>query len=169
MDQCSMCMPLMIGLFLMAGISVRNLAEGQTLPPCGDQIFQCLNYINYTIPSKTCCIPLQNIYEAQKTCLCQVVFTPGILQVLGVTTTQAVKLGHSCGVDVSSTICEGTTISYVSALLDLAPSSSVEPEGKKKLHEQQAATPGGDEGGANRVAITGLSFVMLFWTYLLYN
>ncbi|OIV94597.1 hypothetical protein TanjilG_06623 [Lupinus angustifolius] len=131
MDRCSMCMPLMIALFLMAGTNVINLAEGQTLPPCGDQLFQCLNYLNYTIPPKSCCIPLQNIYATQKTCLCQVVFTPGILQVLGVTTTQAVILGHSCGVDVSNTGCKA-------ALPDLAPSSSVKPQGKKKSHEQHS-------------------------------
>ncbi|KAF1861841.1 hypothetical protein Lal_00026307 [Lupinus albus] len=132
MDGCSMCMPLMIAMFLMADIRVINLAEGQVLPPCGEQIFQCLNYINYTIPPNTCCVPLKNIYTTQKTCLCHVVFTPGILQVLGVTTTQAVKLGHSCGVDVSNTTCKG-------ALSALAPSSSIEPQGKKKPHEQHLA------------------------------
>ncbi|OIW10820.1 hypothetical protein TanjilG_27766 [Lupinus angustifolius] len=109
MDRCSMSISLVMAWVIMVSISVVNLAEGQALPPCAEQISQCLDYINTTItPSNTCCNPLKNIYATQKTCLCQFVFTPGILESLGVTETQAFKLGHSCGVEISNTICKAT-------------------------------------------------------------
>ncbi|CAL0311674.1 unnamed protein product [Lupinus luteus] len=142
-----------MGWVIMVGISVISLAEGQVLPPCAEQISQCLEYINSTTtPPNTCCNPLQNIYATQKTCLCQFVFTPGILESLGVTKTQALELGHSCGVEVSNTICRA-------ALSASTPLSPVKPQ----------ATPGADEGGAGRVTITVLSFTLLFWTTILFN
>ncbi|XP_019447727.1 PREDICTED: lipid transfer-like protein VAS [Lupinus angustifolius] len=153
MDRCSMSISLVMAWVIMVSISVVNLAEGQALPPCAEQISQCLDYINTTItPSNTCCNPLKNIYATQKTCLCQFVFTPGILESLGVTETQAFKLGHSCGVEISNTICKA-------ALSAPTPSSSVKPQ----------ATRGADEGGAGRVKITVLSFALLFWTAILFN
>ncbi|KAF1873529.1 hypothetical protein Lal_00027567 [Lupinus albus] len=110
MDGSRRCMPLVImGWVIMVGISLISLAEGQALPPCADQISQCLDYINSTnTPPNTCCHPIQNLYATQKKCLCQFVFTLGILESIGVTETQALELGHSCGVELSNTICKAT-------------------------------------------------------------
>ncbi|XP_061357788.1 non-specific lipid transfer protein GPI-anchored 8-like [Gastrolobium bilobum] len=152
MDRSSMCMRLMMGWVLMMGIiSVISIGDAQTVPPCAHQLSPCLDYMNSTNPPDTCCNPLKSIDVTHKICFCQLGFTPGVLEGFGTNTAQALRVLHSCGINFDVSICKASS----SAL----PPSSVQPQ----------ATPGGDEGGEERVRFTGLSFMLFFWTFLLFN
>lgn len=109
-----MSMQLMMALVLMMGITVIGLAEAQdVIPPCAYELPSCLDYINSTNPPNFCCDPIKYLYATQQTCLCKLVFTPDIIEGFGINSTQAIKFGHSCGLDLNITMCKGTYIIYV--------------------------------------------------------
>ncbi|TKY70858.1 Lipid transfer protein VAS [Spatholobus suberectus] len=145
----SMSMRFMMGWVFVMGITV--IADGQTVPLCANQLSPCIDFMNSTNPPDTCCNPIKEINATQKTCFCQLALTPGILEGLGTTTTQAVQLLHLCGVNFEISTCKA--------------SSSAPPPSLVQL----PAMLGGDEGGAGRVTFTGLSFALILCACVLLN
>ncbi|KAG4987566.1 hypothetical protein JHK85_030549 [Glycine max] len=140
-----MSMPLMVVLGMTLVIC---LANGQATPPCAKHLSPCLDVMNSTKPPDTCCNPIK---ETQSTCFCQLVSTPGMLEGIGTTIAQALKLANLCGVNFTLTTCKAST--------SAPPPSLVQPP----------ATLGGDEGGASRAAFTGLSFALFLCACVLFN
>lgn len=101
MYRTSMSMPLMVVLGMTLVIC---LANGQATPPCAKHLSPCLDVMNSTKPPDTCCNPIK---ETQSTCFCQLVSTPGMLEGIGTTIAQALKLANLCGVNFTLTTCKG--------------------------------------------------------------
>ncbi|KAI9111039.1 hypothetical protein K1719_017914 [Acacia pycnantha] len=140
-------------LIAVAVIVATSSVEAQTsVPSCAQQLIPCVNYINTTTtPPTSCCDPIKQTVATQLTCLCNLYTTPGLLDTFGINVTQAVDLSRRCGVNSDLSQCKGSAPS---------PSSGT---------ETPPATPGGGGSGAGRVAVTGLSFLFLFWATLLFN
>ncbi|KAG4930378.1 hypothetical protein AAZX31_17G132900 [Glycine max] len=145
---CKCLVSLVLALVLM-----RSLAEAQsgTSTTCAQELIPCVNFLNgTTTPPSSCCDPLKQTVENQLDCLCNIFFSPGLLQSFNVSVDQALALSRRCGVTNGITSCSNGSAP--------APGSGPPP-----------VTPGGDKGGAGRVTFTGLSFLLLFWVSMLFN
>ena len=105
-----MSMPLMMALVF---ITIISFAEAQIIPPCAEEMSLCLDFMNSSNPPKACCNPVKDAVATQLTCFCRFLFTPGMLEGFGTNITQAIQLGHSCGVTINITICKGTFFSLI--------------------------------------------------------
>lgn len=89
-------------------MSVISLVDAQAAPPCAIQLLPCMDYLNSTTkPPNSCCNPIKDLDEADKTCFCQLALTPGLLEGFGVKISQAFKVLHSCDVNFDITFCKG--------------------------------------------------------------
>ncbi|KAL5186501.1 Lipid transfer-like protein VAS [Glycine soja] len=134
-------------------VLMMSMAEAQsgTSADCAQELIPCLDYLNGTInPPSSCCDPLKRTVQNELACLCNIYFSPGLLQSVNVTVDQALGLSRRCGVTSDLSSCKNGSAP--------APGSRPPP-----------ATPGGDKGGAGTVTFTGLSFLLLFWVSMLFN
>ncbi|XP_057462049.1 non-specific lipid transfer protein GPI-anchored 7-like [Actinidia eriantha] len=130
---------------------VLVVAEGQSsTPSCAQKLVPCANYINSTNPPSSCCEPLREAVTKEMTCLCNLYNTPGLLASFGINITQALLLPGRCKIP-------GDLNSCVKASAPISPSSSEPPP----------ATPGNDKNGADRIAWTRTSSLLLFWASLM--
>ncbi|KAK7406225.1 hypothetical protein VNO78_07845 [Psophocarpus tetragonolobus] len=147
----SMALMLMLMLMLMSWVLVLGRGKGQTIPLCAVELSPCIKYLNSTKPPDTCCDPIKEINGTQETCFCELALSPGILEGLGTTTTQALQLAHLCGVNFTITTCKASSSAPIP--------SSVQPP----------AIVGGDQGGASRAKFTGHFFTLLLCACVLFN
>ncbi|MED6133969.1 hypothetical protein PIB30_117016 [Stylosanthes scabra] len=149
------------GLVLVAVVMMMSssLSEAQSSSSgsgsdtsCASNLVPCANYLNSTKPPSSCCTPLKETVEKQLTCLCNLFYTPGLLESFHINVTQALELSRRCGITQGISSCKESAPS--------PSSSSTTPP---------PATPGGDKGSAGRVAVTGFSFLVLFWASMLFN
>ena len=134
-------------------VLMMSMAEAQsgTSADCAQELIPCLAYLNGTInPPSSCCDPLKRTVQNELACLCNIYFSPGLLQSVNVTVDEALGLSRRCGVTSDLSSCKNGSAP--------APGSRPPP-----------ATPGGDKGGAGTVTFTGLSFLLLFWVSMLFN
>ncbi|PRQ18087.1 putative bifunctional inhibitor/plant lipid transfer protein/seed storage helical [Rosa chinensis] len=118
---------------------------------CANDLVPCANYLNNTDqPSTTCCTAIKQTVATQLRCLCNLYFTPGLLQAVGANTTSALRIANACGVD-------SVGVDQCKAILG-APTAS-----------PPSAVPGGDgSSGSGRIAWTGLPALLLFWASVMY-
>lgn len=94
-------------------MSVMNLAEGQSgsVSSCVQDIIPCADYLNATNPPASCCDPLKQTVATKLKCLCDIFYTPGLLDSFKINVTQALDLSRRCGVKGGLSSCKGTNIS----------------------------------------------------------
>ncbi|KAK7346679.1 hypothetical protein VNO80_21202 [Phaseolus coccineus] len=128
-----------------------SLAEAQSgTTTCAQDLIPCADYLNATTtPPSLCCDPLKRTVENELTCLCNLFYTPGLLQSFNISIDNALALSRRCGVTSDLTSCNNGAPS---------PGSSAPP-----------ATTGGDKGGAGKVTFSGISFLLLFWVSMVFN
>ena len=100
---CKCLVSLVLALVLM-----RSLAEAQsgTSTTCAQELIPCVNFLNgTTTPPSSCCDPLKQTVENQLDCLCNIFFSPGLLQSFNVSVDQALALSRRCGVTNGITSC----------------------------------------------------------------
>ncbi|XP_057763394.1 non-specific lipid transfer protein GPI-anchored 7-like [Arachis stenosperma] len=150
MDSYRLMMMMMMAVVLMIVVTFGE-AQTNAYPACATELVPCVEYKNSKKPPNACCNPLKNVFQTQLACLCQIVLTPAFLESFGSNTTQTIRFVRSCNLNLSVSLCQD-------ALSAPPPSVSVKPK----------ATAGADEGGAGRVALSGFSFQLLFWCYVLF-
>ncbi|XP_058734225.1 non-specific lipid transfer protein GPI-anchored 7-like [Vicia villosa] len=136
---------LMVAMVL---IMMINTTEAQDNTSCASNLVPCADYLNSTKPPSSCCDPLKKTVETQLTCLCNLFYSPGLLQTLNVNKTQALELAGKCGISGGLSSCKQASGSAP------APTSGGSPPAK-------SGGESGDKGGAGRVSFTGFSFVLL--------
>ncbi|WJX94607.1 hypothetical protein P8452_76010 [Trifolium repens] len=124
-----------------------NTIEAQDTPSCAAQLIPCADFLNSTKPPNSCCDPLKKTVETQLTCLCNLFYTPGLLESLRINITQALDLSRNCGVTSDISTCKHAG--------SAPPPTAGSPP----------ATKGG-EGAAGRVSFTGFSFLLLLASML---
>ncbi|CAJ1943450.1 unnamed protein product [Sphenostylis stenocarpa] len=142
----------LLSLVVVLALSM-SLAEAQSgnTANCAQELIPCMDYLNgTTTPPSSCCDPLKRTVETELTCLCNLFYTPGLLQTFNISVDNALALSRRCGVQSDLTNCNNGTAQ--------SPTSRTPP-----------ATPGGDKGGAAKVTFTGISFLLLFWVSMLVN
>jgi len=92
---------------LVLSSTVIGFANGKIAPECSKPLSPCLDFTNSTKPPQTCCDPIKEINATQNSCFCQLALTPGVLERLGITVSQATQLLQSCGINFNVTICKG--------------------------------------------------------------
>ncbi|MQK21720.1 hypothetical protein EI013_25465, partial [Escherichia coli] len=105
MDMCRRS--LMVGFVLM--MCVMSLAEGQSggsVSSCAQDLIPCADYLNATNPPSSCCDPLKQTVATQLKCLCDLFYTPGLLESFKINVTQALDLSHRCGIKSDLSSCK---------------------------------------------------------------
>ncbi|XP_058772903.1 non-specific lipid transfer protein GPI-anchored 8-like [Vicia villosa] len=137
---------------MIISMSVISLVDAQELPPCANPLLPCIHYANSnTPPDNICCNPIKDVNTTYETCFCQIALTPGLLEAYGLKLAQAFKILHSCGVKMDPSICNAPS--------PILPLTLMQP----------SATPKSDEGGANKISLTRLCFIVFIWTLLLFK
>ncbi|XP_047148943.1 non-specific lipid transfer protein GPI-anchored 7-like [Vigna umbellata] len=145
MGGCKCLLSLVVVLAL-----TMSLAEAQsgTTGTCAQELIPCMDYLNSTgTPPSSCCDPLKRTVENELACLCNLFYTPGLLENFNISIDSALGLSRRCGVTSDLTKCNAP-----------APASRAPP-----------ATPGSGESGAGKATFTGISFLLLFWVSMLFN
>nr|AFK33893.1 unknown [Lotus japonicus] len=146
-------MPLMmVALVFTIGAIFFSTAQAQSsIPSCAQNLIPCADHLTSTNPPASCCDPIKKTVETQLTCLCNLFYSPGLLQSFNISTDQALQLSRRCGVTSDLSSCKSGS----------APSpASVPPP----------ATPGSDKGSsAGRVSFAGVSTLLLLWSSMPFN
>ncbi|CAI8609652.1 unnamed protein product [Vicia faba] len=140
---------LMVGMVL---IMMINSTEAQDTTSCASNLIPCADFLNSTKPPSSCCDPLKKTVETQLTCLCNLFYTPGLLETFHVNITQALGLAGKCGIPGGISSCKQAGSAP-------APTAGGSPSAK-------GGGESGDKGGAGRVSFTGFSFVLLLASML---
>ncbi|GAU23088.1 hypothetical protein TSUD_183890 [Trifolium subterraneum] len=128
----------------MVLLMMINNTVAQDIPSCGSDLVPCGAYLNSSKPPSSCCDPLKKTVATQLTCLCNLFYTPGLLETLGINITQALALSKNCGVTTDISNCKHAG--------SAPPPTAGSPP----------ATKGGDKAAAGRVSsFTGFSFLLL--------
>ena len=107
MGACKCLMSLVVVLAL-----TMSLAEAQsgTSATCAQELIPCMDYLNSTsTPPSSCCDPLKRTVETELTCLCNLFYTPGLLQTFNISVDNALALSRRCGVTSDLTSCNNGT------------------------------------------------------------
>lgn len=131
---------------LLVVLLAAALAGAQTpaTQTCAAKLVPCATYLNgTTTPPSSCCDPLKEAVATERTCLCNLFNTPGLLASLGIDVNQALQLTKRCGVSTDTSQCNGTATS---------PSSSTTAP--------PPPTAGG-ESDAGRIAWSGILSLFL--------
>lgn len=91
---------------MVAMVLMMNGTEAQDTPSCASQLIPCAQFLNATKPPSSCCDPLRKTVETQLTCLCNLFYTPGLLQSFNVNITQALGLAGKCGIPGGLSSCK---------------------------------------------------------------
>ncbi|XP_057753066.1 non-specific lipid transfer protein GPI-anchored 7-like [Arachis stenosperma] len=144
---------LVLVVVMMSGMmGSSEAASSSSDNSCASQLIPCADYLNSTKPPSSCCTPLKQTVATQLTCLCNLFNTPGLLESFHINVTQALELSRNCGITQGISSCKESAPSPSSSSTTTPP-----------------ATPGSDKGSAARVAVTGFSFLALFWASMLFN
>ncbi|CAL5442169.1 unnamed protein product [Camellia sinensis] len=144
-----------VAVAFLAAATKGTQAQSST-PSCGAQLASCATVLNSTNPPSSCCVPLKEALTNQTACLCNLYNTPGLLASLGINVTQALLLPQHCNISGPAlTACSKNPAS---------PSSS-EPSPGCGL--DCIATPGKHSNGVGRIALSGMSIILLFGTSMM--
>ncbi|KAL3731245.1 hypothetical protein ACJRO7_028165 [Eucalyptus globulus] len=93
-------------LLLAATLAGAQTPATQT---CAAKLVPCATYLNTaTTPPSSCCDPLKEAVATERTCLCTLFNTPGLLASLGIDVEQVLQLTKRCGVSTDTSQCNGT-------------------------------------------------------------
>ncbi|XP_022732671.1 protein YLS3-like [Durio zibethinus] len=114
---------------------------------CAQKLLPCYPYlINATAqPQDDCCKPLREAVANDLPCLCNIYSDPNLLASLNITVTEAFRIARECGVTTNLSACNATAPAPT-------PMSAPPPPGHS----------GGGNGGADRIALTGITTLFLF-------
>lgn len=97
---------------LMVALLFVSMAEAQSSsgsPSCAQELIPCADYLNSTNPPASCCDPLKKTVANELTCLCNLFYSPGLLQSFNISVDQALKLSQRCGVTSDISNCNRGT------------------------------------------------------------
>ncbi|VVA31990.1 PREDICTED: lipid [Prunus dulcis] len=124
----------------------------ETTPGCAQDLVPCADYLNNTNPpSTTCCTAIKQTVATQLACLCNLFFTPGLLELYGGNTTSGLRIATACGETMDVNKCKAAIG---------APTPQSPP-----------ATPGApkaDDGGSSKIAWAGFSALLIFWASVMF-
>ncbi|XP_061370639.1 non-specific lipid transfer protein GPI-anchored 7-like [Gastrolobium bilobum] len=104
-------MSLMVGLvFMMSAMSLTEAQSGGTNTTCASDLIPYANYLTTPNPPASCCNPLKQTVATQLPCLCNIFFTPGLLQGFNISVDQALQLSRCCGVTSDLSSCKQGTL-----------------------------------------------------------
>ncbi|OMP02199.1 hypothetical protein CCACVL1_02883 [Corchorus capsularis] len=111
-------------------------------PACASKLTPCFPFLNNATakPTKDCCDPIKDAVANDLTCLCNIYNDPNLLQALNITVAAALRISSECGITQGLSSCNLTATS---------PTSAPPP-------------PGQQAGGADKIALTGFSTLLLF-------
>ncbi|XP_047059083.1 non-specific lipid transfer protein GPI-anchored 9-like [Lolium rigidum] len=84
------------------------LAQTTEPPSCTLKLVGCAAYMNGTdaeTPPDTCCGPLRDAVQNERTCLCALYVSPAIFAAYNINVTDAVRLPKRCGISEDVTSC----------------------------------------------------------------
>ncbi|KAK8613996.1 hypothetical protein V6N13_122375 [Hibiscus sabdariffa] len=127
--------PLMAVLVILG--SMATLTDAQTT--CAQKLVSCSPYLNKATakPRDDCCDPIREAVANELPCLCNLYNDPSLLASLNVTVTEALRISRECGIVTDLSACNATS-----------PTS--------------APAPPGQSGGADRIALAGVTTLLLF-------
>lgn len=98
---------LMMVVVVLGSLAGSTQAQQQD---CANDLVPCAGYLQNTAqPSTNCCTAITNTVEKKLPCLCNLYFTPGLLEQLGANLTSALRIATACGVKtVDVNKCKGT-------------------------------------------------------------
>ncbi|XVF10774.1 hypothetical protein REPUB_Repub07fG0212000 [Reevesia pubescens] len=110
---------------------------------CAQSLVPCAPYLNNATvrPQDDCCNPIRQAVANQLTCLCNLFSDPTLLSSFNVSVSEALRISRECGITTDLSACNATS-----------PTSAPPPPGQS----------GGDNGGADRIALTGITALFLF-------
>ncbi|XWS49060.1 hypothetical protein CRYUN_Cryun13aG0131100 [Craigia yunnanensis] len=110
---------------------------------CAQKLVSCYPYLNNSTarPQDDCCNPIRDAVAHDLPCLCNLYNDPNLLASLNVTVSEALRISRECGVPTNLSNCNAT-----------APTSVPPPPGQ----------PGSDNGGADRIVLTGITTLFVF-------
>ncbi|XP_058085853.1 non-specific lipid transfer protein GPI-anchored 9 isoform X4 [Magnolia sinica] len=94
-------------MVLVALVSVA-VVSGQELPSCAAKLLPCVQYLNSTTPSETCCSSIRDAIQNDLECLCNLFNNPDFFKSLNINITQALQLPQHCGITADAKLCQGT-------------------------------------------------------------
>ncbi|XP_047055692.1 non-specific lipid transfer protein GPI-anchored 9-like [Lolium rigidum] len=100
-------------VLLAAAAAVSLFAAGASAqttepPSCALKLVACAAYMNGTdaeTPPDTCCGPLRDAVQNQRTCLCELYVAPAIFAAYRINVTDALRLPKRCGISEDVTSC----------------------------------------------------------------
>lgn len=97
--------------FMVVVVVLGSLASStQAQQDCAQDLIPCGSYLQNTVqPAANCCTAIKNTVATKLPCLCNLYFTPGLLEQLGANLTSALRIATACGVKtVDVDKCKGT-------------------------------------------------------------
>ncbi|GMI64015.1 glycosylphosphatidylinositol-anchored lipid protein transfer 7 [Hibiscus trionum] len=114
---------------------------------CAQSLVPCAPYLtNATAPPQDdCCNPIRDAFATQLTCLCNLFNDPTVLSSFNVSISTAFRIARDCGI-TNLNACNNAT----------SPTSAPPPPPGQR----------GDNGGADRIALTGNTALFLALVYM---
>ncbi|EOY24455.1 hypothetical protein QUC31_008753 [Theobroma cacao] len=120
--------------------TVATVTDAQAA--CASKLTPCFPFLNNATaqPTADCCNPIKDTVANDLECLCNLYNDPNLLSSLNITVAAALRISRECGVTTDLSACNATS-----------PTSAPSPPGQS----------GGDNGGADRIALTGITTLLL--------
>ncbi|KAB2632565.1 lipid transfer-like protein VAS [Pyrus ussuriensis x Pyrus communis] len=132
---------------LLGMASLVGPSAGQTPPACAQDLVPCADYLKNTAqPAANCCTAIKQAVATQFPCLCNLFFTPGLLETFGGNATSGLRIATACGESMDTAKCKA-------AIGAPTPGSTPGTPGP----------PGNDGSGSGKVEWTGFSALLLLW------
>ncbi|XP_052170757.1 non-specific lipid transfer protein GPI-anchored 7-like [Diospyros lotus] len=137
-----------VAVALVVTAATRGAEAQAPTTSCASKLAPCANSMNSTNPPASCCDPLKEVVTKELSCLCNLYNTPGLLESLGINSTQAVLLLGSCKIPGDISACSKASAP--------APASKSPP-----------ATPGNGNNGVRTIGWTGIPGILLVWASMI--
>ncbi|XP_008363859.3 non-specific lipid transfer protein GPI-anchored 7-like [Malus domestica] len=132
---------------LLGMASLVGRSAGQTTPACAQDLIPCADYLKTTAqPAANCCTAIKQAVATQFACLCNLFFTPGLLQSFGANATSGLRIATACGESMDTAKCKA-------AIGAPTPESTPGTPG----------TLGNDGSGSGKAEWTAFSATLLLW------
>ncbi|QCD92318.1 hypothetical protein DEO72_LG5g380 [Vigna unguiculata] len=88
-----------------------GLGQGSFLQDaqCIQKLVPCQTYLKSQTnpPPETCCAPLKELHDNKSPCICNILNKPSLLQSVGVSKDDLLKLPQACSIDTDFSSCNG--------------------------------------------------------------
>ncbi|XP_039056331.1 non-specific lipid transfer protein GPI-anchored 8-like [Hibiscus syriacus] len=115
---------------------MATFTDAQTT--CAQKLVSCYPYLNNATakPREDCCDPIREAVANQLPCLCNLYNHPNLLASFNVTVPEALRISRECGITTDLITCNATS-------------------------PMSAPPPPGQSGGADRIALAGVTTLFL--------